>query len=301
MVGHTASGKSAIAEALASRHDAVIVSVDSMQAYRGMDIGTAKPSPDVRRRIPHRMIDIVDPIEDLAAPWFQRIGRNAIAAALESHGKVVIVGGSGLHFRCLVDPLSFAPTDPQVKTALSERTHDELVDELVSRDPSAGDHVDLNNPRRVLRAMEILNITGHTPTERATSAEAEAVRSYAALIPFSGFGIDAGDRAHARATSRFHTMLEAGLVDEVTRLASTIGRNASQAVGYKELLPVVKGDVTLDDGVGAAIRATNALVKRQRTFFSRDPRITWLSWQDDDERRVELAVDTIEREVAWTS
>jgi len=247
------------------------------------------------------MIDIVDPSEDLAAPWFQRIGRNAISAALESHGKVVIVGGSGLHFRCLVDPLSFAPTDPQVKASLSERPHDDLVADLVLRDPSAGDHIDLANPRRVLRAMEILDITGDTPTERATSVEAHAVRSYEALIPFTGFGIDAGERAHGLVAERFHKMLEVGLVDEVARLAPVMSRNASQAVGYKELLPVVQGEVSLDDGVESALRATNGLVKRQRTFFGRDPRIVWLPWQDDEERHLEQAVDTIERAVAWTS
>ena len=147
-----------------------------MQAYRGMDIGTAKPSSDIRRRIPHRMIDIVDPSEDLAAPEFQRIGRNAITAALESHGKVVIVGGSGLHFRSLVDPLSFAPTDPQTKADLERLSHQQLVAELVDIDPTVGDHVDLENPRRVLRALEIHRLTGQSPTQRATSAEAEAVR-----------------------------------------------------------------------------------------------------------------------------
>lgn len=286
---------------LAERHGAVIVSVDSMQAYRGMDIGTAKPSPDVRRRIPHRMIDIVDPSEDLAAPSFQRIGRNAIAAALDSHGKVVVVGGSGLHFRSLVDPLSFAPTDPDAKAMLVERTDGERRALLLDADPLAGDHVDLDNPRRVLRALEILELTGQTPTERATSAEAEAVRTYQAVVPFTGFGIDAGDRSRERVASRFHAMLAAGLVDEVARLAPAMGRNASQAVGYKELLPTLSGDAALDDATEAAIVATNALVKRQRTFFGRDPRITWLPWQDDEECRIEEAVKTVGREAAWTS
>jgi len=266
-----------------------------------MDIGTAKPSADVRRRIPHRMIDIVDPSEDLAAPWFQQIGRNAIYAALESHGRVVIVGGSGLHFRSLVDPLSFAPTDPGAKASLGERTDEDLRRDLIATDPSAGDHVDLDNPRRVLRAMEILELTGQSPTERATSPEAEAVRNYEAVVPFAGFGVDAGDRARERIARRFDLMLEGGLLDEVTRLAPIMGRNASQAVGYKELLPVVADGAVLDDAVKASIDATNSLVKRQRTFFGRDPRITWLSWQDDEEHRLDQAVDTIGRRVAWTS
>jgi tRNA dimethylallyltransferase len=279
----------------------VIVSVDSMQAYRGMDIGTAKPSSDIRRRIPHRMIDIVDPSEDLAAPEFQRIGRNAITAALESHGKVVIVGGSGLHFRSLVDPLSFAPTDPQTKADLERLSHQQLVAELVDVDPTVGEHVDLENPRRVLRALEIHRLTGQSPTQRATSAEAEAERAYQAFIPFSGFGIDAGDRSDGRVSSRFESMVEMGLLDEVATLAPVMGRNASQAVGYKELLPVVAGTAQLADAVDAAIVASNHLVKRQRTFFRRDPRITWLAWQDDEDARIERAADSIGRAIEWTS
>lgn len=266
-----------------------------------MDIGTAKPSADVRRRIPHRMIDIVDPSEDLAAPWFQRIGRNAISAALESHGRVVIAGGSGLHFRSLVDPLSFAPTDPEIKASLGERTFDDLRRDLLEHDPSADAHVDLDNPRRVVRAMEILELTGQTPTERATSPEAEAVRTYQAVLPFTGFGVDAGDQARRRVAIRFDEMLEAGLLDEVAKLAPAMGRNASQAVGYKELLPVATGGASLEDAVEASLGATNALVKRQRTFFGRDPRITWLPWQDDDEHRVDQAVETAGREASWTS
>jgi tRNA dimethylallyltransferase len=266
-----------------------------------MDIGTAKPSSSTRFRIPHRMIDIADPSEDLNAKWFQEIGRNAISAALESHGRVIIVGGSGLHFRALVDPLTFAPADKQIRTQLSRRSSDDLRASLIDVDPNVSDHIDLDNPRRVIRALEILELTGEAPSMRATSPEAEAVRNYRSVIDFTGFGVDTGKWAGDRVVDRFSAMLDAGLLREVERLAPSMGRTASQAVGYKELLPVVAGEDSLATATQLAIGATNALVKRQRTFFGRDPRIAWLPWQDDGERRVENAAHTIGEAVQWTS
>ncbi len=279
----------------------MIVSVDSMQVYRGMDIGTAKPSVEMRAQIPHRMIDIVDPTDEFSAAEFQEVGRRAIDAAEDSHGRVVIVGGSGLHFRALVDPLTFAPTDPAIRADLEARTDEDARAELLAADPHADDHVDVANPRRVVRALEIIALTGETPTQRHTSAEADAVRSYVPVRPFLGFGLDAGAAQAARAGERFVDMLDAGLLDEVTRLAPIMGRTASQAVGYKELLPVVRDGADLDDASGAAIAATMGLVKRQRTFFRRDPRVRWLPWEDDDELRVGRAVDVIKEAAEWTS
>ena len=272
-----------------------------MQVYRGMDIGTAKPSAAIRAQIPHRMVDIVDPSEELSAAEFQSIGRRAIAAAEESHGRVVIAGGSGLHFRALVDPLTFAPTDDAVRRRFEDLASDEATDRLLSADPSAGDHVDLANPRRVVRALEILELTGETPTTRHTSEEAEAVRSYRSDLPFAGFGLDAGSRSAMRVERRFAVMLEDGLVDEVARLEPHLGRTASQAVGYKQLLPAVRGEVALTEATEDAIRATMALVKRQRTFFRRDPRIRWLPWEDGGEHDASDIVRAIKETVEWTS
>jgi tRNA dimethylallyltransferase len=232
---------------------------------------------------------------------FQSIGRRAIEAAKESHGRVIIAGGSGLHFRALVDPLSFAPTDPGVRAELEALDLTEAVDRLVEADPMAGEYVDLANPRRVVRALEIARLTGETPTERHTSAEAEAVRTYRSVVPFTGFGIDAGDRSGERIEGRFHEMLELGLLDEVARLQPHLGRTAAQAVGYKELLPVVRGEATIAAAAEDAIHATRALAKRQRTFFRRDPRIRWLTWEDDTERGVDDAVAMLRELVEWTS
>lgn len=301
VVGPTASGKSEIAEAVAARYGAVVISVDSMQAYRRMDIGTAKPTAETRARIPHRMVDIVDPRDELSAMEFQRVGRAALEDALESHGRVVIAGGSGLHFRSLVDPLDFEPTDPTVRERFAASDAEDNQRALLAIDPTASDHVAMGNPRRVVRALEVHELTGRTPTERAESPRARAVSAYAAEIPFVGIGVDPGDGSEVRVTSRFDAMLDAGLVGEVEGLAHDLGPTASQAIGYKELLPVVRGDSSLDEGRDAAISATRALVKRQRTFFRRDPRITWLEWSDGASNRIESACSMIEGATTWTS
>ncbi len=272
-----------------------------MQAYRGMDIGTAKPSPETRRRIRHHLIDIADPSEEVNVQVFQELGREAIEDARGRGRRVVVAGGSGLHFRAIVDPMTFAPTDPTVRRRLEEEDPAGLRRRLVDADPSAADLLDMSNPRRVVRALEILELTGATPSVRATSPESGAIERYEAVMPFVGFGIDPGSDVTHRIEARFRSMLRRGLVDEVAGLEGRLGLTASQAVGYKELLPVVRGEADLDEAVDEAIRTTRALVKRQRTFFRRDPRIAWLPWQDDDGRRVADAVETIGERASWTS
>jgi tRNA dimethylallyltransferase len=272
-----------------------------MQVYRGMDIGTAKPSVETRRRIPHHMVDIADPAEEINVQRFQELARQAIADAHARGRKVVIAGGSGLHFRAIVDPMTFAPTDPAVRRRLEEDEPGILRRRLLEADPDAAEHLDVANPRRVVRALEILELTGETPSARSASAESGAVGRYEALFPFRAFGIDPGAGVAERIEERFRSMVAHGLLEEVAGLRGRLGVTAAQAVGYKELLPVVRGEAVLDDGVDQAIRATRGLVKRQRTFFRRDPRIAWLPWQDDDARRIADAVETIGERAAWTS
>jgi len=272
-----------------------------MQVYRGMDVGTAKPGPDVRGSIDYRMIDVCDPDDDLTAQRFQQLARRSVSEVHDAGGTVIIAGGSGLHFRSIVDPMTFAPTDPDVKKSLDAYTAFELRAELVSADPCAADVVDLDNPRRVLRAVEVLRLTGRTPNERAATREAAALRNYEPLLPFSGFGIDAGEASAVRITARLTAMLGGGLVDEVKRLQGRMGRTASQAIGYKQYSAVVQGSTSPRDAFDETVRATKALVKRQRTFFRRDPRIRWIPWEDGDEKRVEKAVNTIAEAMQWTS
>ncbi len=272
-----------------------------MQVYRGMDIGTAKPDHATRRRVRYRMIDVLEPSAAMTARWFQEVGREALEEELDLHGRVIICGGSGLHFRAMVDPMTFAPTDRDVRSALEGEGHDALRARLESSDPRVGSVIDLENPRRVVRALEVLELTGLTPSERARSPEARALAEYRALFPFVGLGMDPGAGIALRVQERFDVMLDQGFVDEVRLLAEELGTTASQAVGYRELLAHVRGEVSLDDAVAGATAATRALAKRQRTFFGRDPRIAWLPWQDDDSRRLATAVNEIGERAGWSS
>ncbi len=272
-----------------------------MQVYRGMDIGTAKPTPDDRRRIPHYLIDIADPAEEFTVAEFQREGRGVLAALAETSRPAVIAGGSGLHFRALVDPLTFAPHDPDVRARIDELPDDVAVNRLRSVDPSAGRYVDLANPRRVQRALEIYELSGATPSQRAASDEAAAVRAYRAQIPVRAVGFDPGGELEARIAARVDGMLARGLLDEVAALAPRLGRTARNAVGYRQLLEVVGGTATVEEGRREVVRATTALAKRQRTFFARDPRIRWLPWSPDPDERAAAAHRALEEAGSWTS
>lgn len=249
-----------------------------MQVYRGMDIGTAKPSPGDQARVEHHLIDVVEVDEPFTVADTQRLGRTAVAAA---SGPVIIAGGTGLAMRAILDPLEFPGRDAGVRAELETHELLDLQDRLLAIDPQAGDTVDLANPRRVIRALEIYAVTGLNPGQRAATPSARAVREYQAYLPFRAVGVDPGDRLEGRVVGRFHAMLEAGLLDEVAGLASRLGRTAAQAVGYKELLPVVAGDLTIEEGRRDAIAATMAVAANQRTYFRRDPRIHWLEWDDD--------------------
>ena len=290
-----------MAETLADRFGASILSVDSMQVYRGMDIGTAKPPPEVRRRITHHMIDVADPNDEYSVMEFQFLGREVLEAAKRTNERIVIAGGSGLHFRSLVDPMTFAPTDPEIRAELEEMSLNDLQQALLAVDHDAPNVVDMRNPRRLIRAIEVWRITFRTPTERAASSESVALRDYEATVEHVSFGVDAGDGLHDLVERRFDAMLDNGLVEEVQSLAPVLGRTAAQAVGYKELLGVARGVNDLSGARSEALLATNALAKRQRTYFRRDPRIEWIPWQDGERGRIEDAVDHIGEVAGWTS
>jgi tRNA dimethylallyltransferase len=274
ILGPTAAGKSAVAMEIARRVvGADILSVDSMQVYRGMDIGTAKPTLGERMAVTHHMLDLVDPDESFTVAQFREEARRALATTTAQ--VVLVVGGSGLHFRAVVDPMTFAPQDPEVRGRLDRIPLPVLVEELTRADPAAGELVDLANRRRVARAVEAWRVGGVTPTMRADSEERRRFEAYRPEIPFSGVVLDRSDPAEA-VTGRLEGMRAAGFLEEVEQLAPRMGRTASQAVGYRQLLRVVEGEVGLEDGYDEARRATMRLVKRQRTFFRRDPRLTWL-------------------------
>jgi tRNA dimethylallyltransferase len=270
---------------------AAVLSVDSMQVYRGMDVGTAKPSLVERRGIVHHMIDVAGPGEDFSVADFARLGREVIGL---SKMPIVITGGSGLHFRSLVDPMSFAPTDPFLRVELESREPDDLVGQLVGADPDANLHLDLANQRRVVRALEVLLLTGETPSARAATAEAEDLRRYRSSIAFTALGIDAGDALGGRVSRRLEQMREDGFVDEVGRMWDLMGRNARTAVGYREIRRHLEGETSLEEAFSDARRATLRLARQQRTWFQRDPRIRWIPWLEDIEHLVERVMEALD-------
>lgn len=279
MLGPTAAGKSEIALRLAEEIGAPILSVDSMQVYRHMDIGTAKPSRQERARVPHHMVDLVEPEETYSVARFQREAR----AIMEGLPAVVIAGGSGLHFRAVVDPMTFPPEDPELRRELES-----LVDpaaELRAIDPALPPTFDLANRRRVIRALEIFQLTGRTPSARMASAEAQALTAHRSLLPFTAVGLDPGALLPARIERRLARMRDDGLLAEVASLRGRMGRTAREAVGYRELMDVVLGATDEDEGWVRSLRATADLARKQRTFFRRDPRIRWIEWSPDLEER----------------
>lgn len=263
-----------------------------MTVYRGMDVGTAKPTPEDRARVAHAMVDVADPEEPYSVARFQREARAAMVAW---DGPVLLVGGSGLHMRAVVDPLRFPPSDASLRAEIEDLPDEEVRRLLLAADPSAGDHVDLANRRRTVRALEILRLTGMTPSARAADPLRRAVAAYEPEIPFTGFGVDPGARLPERVAARVEGMRRRGLLAEVASLRSRLGPTASEAVGYRQLIGVVDGKTSVEEGFAAVHRATLALAKRQRTFFRRDPRISWLP---DPPSAAERLVTELESECA---
>lgn len=290
VVGPTASAKSEVALGLAERLGAEIISVDSVQVYREMDIGSAKPPPQVLARVRHHLIDVVDPEDSFTAADCQQRARRVIAGAT---APLVLCGGSGLHFRSVVDPLQFPPHDAQVRSEVDRLTPQAARERLLAVDPLAGRLVDLANPRRVGRALEVWELTGATPSQRAAEPLRSQVRDYQPMIPFRAVGLDPGDEVRERVVRRLEVMRGSGFLSEVASLADRMGATASQAIGYRQLLAVVRGELGEEEGFRQVEQATMALVKRQRTFFRRDPRIEWLPWSSDADERLDTAWEAL--------
>ncbi len=278
IVGPTATGKSALALRLAERQGGEIVNADALQVYRGFDIGTAKPSPDERRRVPHHLLDILDPHESFSAGEFARRAHRVIDEIQLRRRLPIVVGGSGLYLRALVDGISpIPPVDPRWREQLQRRLASEGVDtlraELRRLDPATAQRLAPADTQRLLRALEVAHGTG-----RALSAWIEEKPSGKGLdAEWIGLTLPRG-LLYDRIADRVERMLAAGWVEEVRRLLAaglTPSLPAFQAIGYRELSAHVAAETTLEEATRRIVRATRRYAKRQMTWFRRQPGVEW--------------------------
>ncbi|HEY6743231.1 MAG TPA: tRNA (adenosine(37)-N6)-dimethylallyltransferase MiaA [Lapillicoccus sp.] len=276
VVGPTATGKSELGLALAERLDGEVVNADAMQLYRGMDIGTAKLPPDQRRGIVHHQLDVLEVREETSVAAYQRHARADIAG-IGARGRIaVLVGGSGLYVRAALDRLDIPPTDRTVRARLDAELADVGVDVLRARlvrlDPAAADAIEPRNSRRIVRALEVVELTGRPFSASLPTREH--------LVPTMMLGL-AADRSllDERINQRVRRMWRQGLVDEVKSLVPQglrDGRTASKALGYRQALAHMDGRMTPEEAQEATATATRRYARRQVSWFHADPRVVWL-------------------------
>jgi len=276
ILGPTATGKSSLAMSIAARIEGVeLVSVDSMQVYREMNIGTAKPTLAEQGEVPHHLIDIADPSDDYDVSTFQSEWRR-VRDDVAARGRIpVLVGGTGLYLRSVVDDLEIPGTFPDVRADLEKRCHDlgALYGELKTLDPLAASRIDPDNARRIVRALEVT-----IGSRRPFSSYGPGLIKYPE-VPFTMLGLRIErPLLDSRIDARYTKQMSDGFLAEVAALAERpggIGRTARQALGYRELLRHVEGAESLDDMLDEAKLRTRRFARRQLKWFQRDPRIEW--------------------------
>ena len=293
LVGSTASGKSAVAMAIAGADPRwEIVTVDSMQVYRGMDIGTAKPTPAERAAVPHHLVDVADPWDDYDVAAFQAAARMALADIEHRKRRALFVGGTALYLRAVVDDLQLPGRYPDVRAELEDESDTAALHaRLAALDPDAAGRMEPTNRRRVLRALEVTLGSG-----RRFSSFGPGLDQH----PPSGFrivGLRWGrEELDARIDRRYDAQLEAGFLEEVRALttgARPLSRSASQALGYKELAGHLAGRCTLAEAVDLARLRTRRFSRRQDKWFRRDPRIRWVDVGGDPLEAVAGVADAL--------
>lgn len=298
VVGPTAAGKSDLGVFLAQELGGEVVNADSMQLYRGMDIGTAKLTPEERGGVPHHLLDIWDVTVTASVAEYQKLARARIDDLLARGRWPILVGGSGLYVRGAVDNLEFPGTDPEVRARLEAelalRGSGALHARLAAADPEAGRAILPSNGRRIVRALEVIEITGQPFTANLPGHDS--------VYDTVQIGVDvARPELDERITRRVDRMWDAGLVEEVRALEAQglrEGRTASRALGYQQVLAALSGECGEEEARAETVRATKRFARRQDSWFRRDPRVQWLSGAETDLTELpHLALALVERPV----
>ncbi|MBH9965351.1 tRNA (adenosine(37)-N6)-dimethylallyltransferase MiaA [[Bacillus] enclensis] len=286
LIGPTAVGKTKTSIHLAKSFNAEIISGDSMQIYKGMDIGTAKITIEEMEGVPHHLIDIKDPKESFSAAEFQQLVREKISE-IHSRGKIpMIVGGTGLYIQSVIYDYQFtdSPGDAEYRCTLEERVKDEgigpLYDELQRIDPSAAKNIHPNNTRRVIRALEIFHCTGETMTDYQSSQIDDPLYETALL----GLTMDR-DKLYDRINKRVDIMVEEGLIEEVQTLYNQGVHNVQsvQAIGYKEIYEYLEGRISFDRAIETLKQNSRRYAKRQLTWFRNKMDVTWFDMTPEED------------------
>jgi tRNA dimethylallyltransferase len=277
--GPTATGKSDLALEVAEKFNGEIINADSMQLYRGMDIGTAKLTDQERRGIPHHLLDILTVDQDASVAQYQALAREAVDDIRERGKSAIIVGGTGLYIKSIIDEMNFPETDPALRKRLENEAELLGTAELYSRlrvlDPEAAAAIEPANTRRIIRALEVIEVTGEPYSANLPS---DTSLRYPEALHF-GLAMERANLA-PRIEARVHRMFEQGLVGEVRSLISQgllAGTTAQRAIGYAQVISFTNGEISLEQAIEETIVATRQYVRRQETWFKRDQRIQWIT------------------------
>ncbi|HHW46781.1 MAG TPA: tRNA (adenosine(37)-N6)-dimethylallyltransferase MiaA [Clostridiales bacterium] len=296
VVGPTASGKTVLGIKLAHHFDGEIVSADSMQIYKGMDIATAKPTEGEKEGIPHHLIDFLDPSESFSVADYVKLARRVIED-IHSRGKLpILVGGTGLYVNSLIDNIEFQPEPENLKVReelakqAEQLGNETMLEILRSIDPETASRVHPNNIRRIIRALEVYKTTGITMSEYQRLSRQKPSPYNVCMI---GIGFRDRKVLYDRINRRVDLMVENGLIEEAKKvLDSPISTVAGQAIGYKELKPYLMGEIPLSEAIENLKRETRRYAKRQLTWFRRDKRINWI-YADQTQDLTRCAIDII--------
>lgn len=277
--GPTATGKSDLALEVAEKFNGEVINADSMQLYRGMDIGTAKLTVEERRGIPHHLLDILTVDQDASVAQYQGLARAAVDEIRERGKSAIIVGGTGLYIKSIIDEMNFPETDPALRKRLEDEAELLGTAELYSRlrvlDPEAAAAIEPANTRRIIRALEVIEVTGEPYSANLPS---DTSLRYPDALHF-GLAMERANLA-PRIEARVHRMFEQGLVDEVRNLIDQgllEGTTAQRAIGYAQVISFINGEISLEQAIEETIIATRQYVRRQETWFKRDQRIQWIT------------------------